>query len=210
MYHLILQIYEIMLEKIKFSKNMPAKIFNAAYKAFKNRGMRLFALSTLISGSFMTTSLLKLAPADARSSLPLYIHVLAGLENGAMRAELIVPDKNTTVPIKGSKLRRYDVHVAKMFEFTNQECQNTPEREWKNIVWQYSAGDGKINMGSFDISCVRAREVVATYGLGQPQRTEVYYHKARNLVNVPTLKISGNNVSKWLKFVQSFPPEFNN
>jgi hypothetical protein len=187
---------------------MPAKIFNAAYKAFKNRGMRSFALSTLVSGSFLTTSLLKLAPANARPSLPMYVHVLAGIENGAIRAELIVPDQNTTVPIKGSKLRRYDAHIAKMFELTNHECQDTPQREWNNIMWQYSAGDGKINMGFFDISCDRAREIASAYGLGQSQRTEVYYHKARNLVNVATLKISGNNTSKWLKFVQSFPPEF--
>lgn len=184
--------------------NMSTKV------AFTNAGIRLFALLTLASGSFMTTSLLKAAPAAARPSLPMYVHFLASFENGAMQAELTVPDQNTTVTIKGTKLRRYDAHVAKMFELTNHECQTTPGREWNNIVWQYSAGDGTINMGYFNISCTRARQVAATYGLDRPQRTEVYYHKFRNIVNVPTLKISGNNVSKWLKFVQSFPPEFNN
>jgi hypothetical protein len=189
---------------------MPVRNFNASDKAFKNRRMQLFAFSTLVSGSLIMISLLKPAPAEARPSLPMYVHVLAGLDNGVLRAELVVPDKNTTAIVKGTKLRRYDAHVAKMFELTNYECRNISGREWNNIVWQYSAGNGTINMGSFNISCARASQVVATYGLGRPQRTEVYYHRARNMVNLPTLNISGNKTAKWLNFVQSFVPTFNN
>jgi hypothetical protein len=93
-----------------------------------------------------------------------------------------------------------------MFELTDYECRNDPQREWDRIVWKYQAGNGNINMGLFKIDCDQARNIARSYGLGKAKHTQVLYHRAINVVNVPTLNISGAKTSQWLKFVQSFTP----
>ncbi|BDA76140.1 hypothetical protein CAL7716_103060 (plasmid) [Calothrix sp. PCC 7716] len=87
-----------------------------------------------------------------------------------LKATLTVPDKNTTRNVAG-RLRRYDLHIAKMFEVTDYQCRNwqnspIPYEGEKGIVWVYSAGDGNKWMGIFTIDCEKARNVMNSFTLG--------------------------------------------
>jgi serine/threonine-protein kinase len=167
---------------------------------------RKVTFSTLMSGTLLATALSQLTPANAQTSLPITNIVFFGANDGTMTADFTVPDRNTTASAYGGKLRRYDAHVAKMFELTDFECRDS-QRDWNRIIWRYYAGNGDINMGAFDISCNQARNIAIAYGLGQRQRTEVFYYRAPATINVPKLNITGNKISTWLRFVQNFPPK---
>lgn len=125
-------------------------------------------------------------------------------------AEFVVPDRDTTRSAYGGQLRRYDVHLAKMFELTDYECRR-PDRNWSHIVWRYFANNGDVAMGSFMVSCDQAREVAETYGLGATERTTIYNSVSGNshqeTLTVPILDITGRKVPQWLTFVQRIRPE---
>lgn len=168
-----------------------------------------FKLLGVFYGSVITTLALEISPTLASPNFPISNIVFhQGHEEGVLNAEFTVPDGNTKVFIKGSKLRRYDAHVAKMFELTDYECRSDTKRKWDTIIWQYLAGNGDINMGLFNISCNQARSIAKNFGLSKAKRTKFLYHKATNVINVPALNISGANTSQWLKFVQTFPPYY--
>ena len=168
--------------------------------------IQVTALSTLLGGLLLTRAPLKPASAIAQVSFPVKDILYTGASDGIMDAEFTVPDRNTTTSANGGKLRRYDVHIAKMFELTDFECRNQQQRNWNRIVWKYYAGNGNIDMGAFNISCDQARKIATTYGLGQSQLTRVTYYRAPATITVPTLKIVGSKIPVWLKFVQKFPP----
>lgn len=124
-------------------------------------------------------------------------------------ANLIVPDKNTTSSAYGNQLRRYDVHLAKMFETTHYLCQNDVQG---GIEWGYQAGSGSINMGKFSISCQLANDIASAYGLGTPERTAIQFSQGESEsstsknFDVPKLNITGTKIPQWLRFVQKFKP----
>ena len=170
---------------------------------------RKIVLFTLLSGSLLATTLLKTAAGIAQTALPIKSIVFLHANNGINVADFTVPNRDTTASAYGGQLRRYDVHVAKMFELTDFECRNrNSESNWNRIIWRYYADNGNINMGAFNISCSQAHDVTVAYGLGQPERTEVFYYRAKATINVPILNITGSKVSDWLGFVQKFRPEF--
>lgn len=112
-----------------------------------------------------------------------------------------VPDKDTTISADGGELRRYDVHIAKMFEVTHYLCQNKHKPNllnWLNekdvsvfkklkrldaslkgkrtdegFSWNYEAANGNVFMGRFSISCDLAQTVVSAYGLGKAELTSI-------------------------------------
>ena len=128
-----------------------------------------------------------------------------------LKATLTVPDRNTTRSVAG-RLRRYDLHIAKMFEVTDYQCriwQNSPipyEGE-KGIAWVYLAANGKDWIGIFTIDCEKARHVMNSFAQSKPERTKIFYYEARHFKDVPTLALttSKEEVARWLKFVQSVP-----
>jgi hypothetical protein len=120
--------------------------------------------------------------------------------------ELIVPTQNTTLPAygEGSRLRLYDVHIAKMFEVTIQECQNSREGD---IYWDYKAGNGSIDMGSFRITCALADDIKLAYGLGRAEETKVTRMNRRSsreevtIKNIPILLIQGTKIDNLWKIL---------
>lgn len=166
-------------------------------------------LFTLLSSSLFAASSIKKVSALAQTSVPIsWITFNAGFDNNLMLAELIVPDRNTTTTIPaGDGLRRYDAHMAKMFELTHYEClDQQADRNWNGIRWQYYAGNRDLDMGAFNISCSLARDIATAYGLGRPEVTPVTYYRADTTINVPKLNIVGGKVPTWLKFTQNFKP----
>lgn len=143
--------------------------------------------------------------AIARTALPMKIEHAEGTYT------LTVPDTNTTKSAYGGRLRIYDLHIAKMFEVTYFDCQNIPNAGGR--TWYYLAGNGSIDMGEFTITCNLANEIATTYGLSQPENTAIVYSQEEagppitENQSIPTLDITGNKVSRWLSFVQTFRPE---
>ena len=144
---------------------------------------------------------------NARRPLPMRIYTSEGVY------ELTVPDTQTTQSAYGGKLRRYDVHIAKMFEVTYRDCLkfggDAGGREWL-----YYAGNGSIDMGYFFISCQLANDIVSAYGLGTPQNTSIIYGQeeagppiTRN-VSIPTLNLVGQKQDRWINFTKNFKPKF--
>lgn len=148
------------------------------------------------------------AIAVARPSVPLgFILVNVGGQDGLMGGRLEVPDRNTTVDAGGG-LRRYDVHIAKMFEITHYSCQEARRDgyEFNGYSWDYSANNGSIDMGRFPITCRLAQDIVSAYGLGNPERTEITYYRADAVDYIPTLNIVGGKVDRWRQFTHNFVP----
>ena len=123
---------------------------------------------------------------------------------------IVVPESDTRASAYGGRLRRYDVHIAKMFEVTHFMCQQgtlTP-----GITWNYEAGGGTINMGSFEITCRLANQIVSAYGLGKSEPTNITFSAGEigrpdvRSFNIPILNITGDKVPRWVSFVQGFQP----
>lgn len=125
-------------------------------------------------------------------------------------AAIVVPDRDTSLPAYGGQLRRYDVHIAKMFEVTHFLCQQ--RMVGGSIEWGYYAGRGSIDMGKFSISCNLANDLAAAYGLGKPEFTTISFSQGEGQSpkvrsnNIPIFEITGNKVPKWMNFVQGFRP----
>jgi serine/threonine-protein kinase len=134
------------------------------------------------------------------------------LEFGEGMYTMTVPNQDTTQSAYGGQLRLYDVHVAKMFEMTYDDCQQMQRQYGQDAGgrnWFYQAGNGSINMGEFYISCNLANQIVETYGLGQSEPTVVKNFVEHTGVNtetrsIPILDITGSKVSQWINFVQGF------
>lgn len=126
--------------------------------------------------------------------------------------KLIVPDTDTTRPaFEGSRLRRYDLHLAKMFEITDYFCRRDPEASQRYAIWEYFAANGSANMGSFHISCDLARDISTAYGLGRTERTVITIISTPRqsntaAIDVPILQITGGKIDHWLNFTEGFTP----
>lgn len=169
------------------------------------KNLRKLLKSSVLIGSILTGYLVSTS-VSAQNSFPIsFIAVnMGGDEDGFNSGIFRVPDKNTTVSAGGG-LRRYDAHIAKMFEITHHECQDS-YFNYQGISWGYEADNGNINMGIFNITCRLARDIAQAYGLGKTKPTNIFYYRAENVVNIPTLNITGDKVNKWLNFVQNFKP----
>ncbi len=68
-------------------------------------------------------------------------------------------------------------------------------------------------MGEFKITCQLAGDIAKAYGLGKPESTAIEYSQEEaglpisRTRSIPILDISGNQVDRWLKFVQRFRPQ---
>ena len=124
-------------------------------------------------------------------------------------ADITVPDQDTSLSAYGGRLRRYDVHIAKMFEVTNFLCQQ--QLVGGSIIWGYQASGGNIDMGKFTISCRLASDIGTAYGLGNPEATSIEFTQGEGKsstrsYDIPIFDITGNKVPKWINFVQGFKP----
>ena len=148
--------------------------------------------------------------AQESTQLPLSIRY-GGTEarGGFVLMQLTAPNRDTTQPAYGGRLRLYDVHLAKMFETSHFLCQQF--RSVSGYEWVYSAGNGSIRMGNFRIPCSLAKEMASTYGLGKPERTSIAKDTEggppeSDIYSIPILDITGSKVQRWMNFVQNFKP----
>ncbi len=170
-------------------------------------------IATLLNSVTLTAALMAIAPLGLAQDFPITSIFSMGVgsaEHGGS-GELIVPDTNTTTPAYGndSRLRRYELHIAKMFEVTIWECRGSREGF---MFWQYKAGNGSVDMGGFEITCALADDIRQSYGVGRAEPTSITRFGPRltgrvtQTVNVPILKIEGNKIDSWLNFVERFQP----
>jgi tetratricopeptide (TPR) repeat protein len=125
---------------------------------------------------------------------------------------MIVPNTDTTRSAYGGRLRLYDVHIAKMFEVTHFLCGRDPKLYW--LQWRYTADNGGIHMGTFDIRCSQAKDFDGTYGFGKTEPTVIENYSQGNVQQIRILNIfSGekdrkgqDKVDSWISFVQDFQP----
>ncbi|MEO1094011.1 MAG: hypothetical protein AAFX01_03820 [Cyanobacteria bacterium J06638_28] len=130
---------------------------------------------------------------------------------------LTVPDQDTTHSAYDGVLRRYDVHVAKMFEVAHYFCQQ--DEQLDGFKWNYEAANGNIFMGQFQISCELARNVAETYGMRRSELTVISFvdiepdasrdNPYAREHTVPVLNITSNGkIQRWRQYVQTFQPHF--
>ena len=148
--------------------------------------------------------------AQESTQLPLRIRY-GGTEarGGFVLMQLTAPNRDTTQPAYGGRVRLYDVHVAKMFETSHFLCQKS--RGISGYEWVYSAGNGSIRMGNFRIPCSLASEMASTYGLGKPERTSIARDTEggppeSEIYSIPIFDITDSKVQRWMNFVQNFKP----
>lgn len=135
------------------------------------------------------------------------IRFLPASQGGQARGIFIVPDRDTARSAYGGSLRRYDVHLAKMFEVANLYCSTN---DWQSVEWNYFAGNGDINMGRFVMGCNLVRDVVNAYGQGRKERTLIRFGYGNNAAqethNLPVLNITGDKIPKFINFAKRFQP----
>ena len=133
--------------------------------------------------------------------------------DGAARApwqmgRLTVPDLNPTLITQQSSLRPYDRHVAKLFELTYSHCQNNPQLQ--GMQWIYEAANGNVNLGQFRIRCQTAVELVSGYQLARPESTTITREGRQQVTTNPSListfDITGTKVQNWAAFVKTIRP----
>jgi hypothetical protein len=120
---------------------------------------------------------------------------------------LVVPETDTSEPAQeGWRLRKYDLHIAKMFEVTHVWCEQEQSR--RGLSWNYKAASGDVDMGTFYASCQRAANFTSVYGLGWIEPTVIYQDGRREFEtwDIPVLDISGKKIDWWLDFVAEFRP----
>ena len=156
--------------------------------------------SGLVSMAPATTSIETAVPINS-------IRFLPAIQGGQARGIFIVPDRDTNRSAYGGSLRRYDVHLAKMFEVANFYCSSG---NWNSVEWNYFAGNGDINMGRFVMGCNLVRDIVNAYGLGRKERTVISFgygnNAAQETQNLPVLNITGDKIPKFINFAKRFQP----
>jgi hypothetical protein len=126
-------------------------------------------------------------------------------------AGFTVPDQDTTLPtLAGGTLRQYDAHLGSIFAISHLLCQQG--RVKHGIWWDYRAGSGDLPMGHFEISCRLAAEVASAYGVANSEAITIVdadrpYQTADHSGAVPTLKLTGAKVARWMDFTASFQPK---
>lgn len=125
--------------------------------------------------------------------------------SGFQVGRLYVPQGDTSLPAYGGRLTVREVDIAKMVEATHYACHSIETRHWSRIIWNYYVGANLRQ--SFDISCNTADVLGNAYGFLEAESTVVYYYQARNIVEIPVLNITGDNISPWKIFVGNLRSE---
>lgn len=159
----------------------------------------------LLFGTVLVSTLATVVPTSAQNTaLPMTIATGEGMFS------LTVPDTDTTRSAYGGKLRVYDVHIAKMVEVTHHFCSTG--RLSPGTTWTYTAGNGSISMGNFQISCRLASDLATAYGLGRMERTTILSSNeeggspSRRVGGIQILNITGAKVDRWMNFTRNFRP----
>jgi hypothetical protein len=146
-----------------------------------------------------------LAALPAKADLPMKISQAEELYM------LTVPDTDTTKSAFGGELRRYDIHIAKMYEVTDHLCQKWDMAPESSLIWDYQAGNGSIDMGRFRITCEDAFGAFQEIGKqGKPEKTVIYRSSENGVkdqitLSVPTLGLSDqSSIRRWMRNTKNF------
>jgi hypothetical protein len=156
-----------------------------------------------------------IAPHSAKADVSMLVTIDEG------QWSLQVPEADTTVSAYGGDLRLYDVHIAKMVEVTHDSCSRERMEDssqagnyHRNYDWNYTADQGREDMGLFTISCGLAQELVNTYGLGEPAPTAIRFEIRSAEMGIRTDMIPMLNVTtdekveEWIRFTNNFTPGY--
>jgi hypothetical protein len=146
-----------------------------------------------------------LAALPAKADLPMKISQAEELYM------LTVPDTDTTKSAFGGKLTLYDIHIAKIHEVTDHLCQKYQMPLESSLTWDYSAGNGSINMGRFKLTCEEAFWAFSGLGhQGKPEKTVIHRSdesgRDQIVLMVPTLGLNKTTIDRWQTMVQRFQP----
>ena len=171
--------------------------------------MKANLLMSTIAAILMLSAI---APQSAKAEILMPITYGEGLWS------LDVPDADTTVSAYGGRLRLYDVHIAKMIEYTDYLCTSSKAygSRIKSYDWSYSADRRRTDIGSFIITCELAQSLASKYGLGEPEATTIINSESESFPPgrrmspetrmVPILDIRGEEIDEWMNFTSNFKP----
>lgn len=131
-----------------------------------------------------------------------------------------VPDPNVITPVPAGQLRRYDDHLARMFEISYFFCQRdgkpsspAAKPSLTGIEWDYEIANGNRAVGTFKISCKLTEQIAAAYGFRGAEPVEINREsfgdtpqRTRETYEVPTLNLTGGKRDRWTRFTQQFRP----
>ncbi|MGB3402461.1 MAG: hypothetical protein WBA77_07205 [Microcoleaceae cyanobacterium] len=175
-------------------------------------GISLINIPHSLSAELLSQNIDQSAQRVSRSTtLPMRLELAVEQEMYIMT----VPNPDINQSAYGGELSFYDVHIAKMFEITYNDCQEIQRRVPEGIEgrqWLYRWGNGDDDMPTeyFYISCNLAYEIVDTYGLGKAEETVVEAFVEQNPTAsirtdlIPILDITGSKVSQWQDFAREF------
>jgi len=158
-----------------------------------------------------TVAQANIAQATSTTSIPINtIRLEDTLDASVKLGYFEVPDRNTTVSAFDGRMRRYDVHMARLIALSHQFFCAQPYSGGieKVMEWEYRANNGRTNMGNFALPCSQVEQTVKTYGLGKavPMKIQLASGSTR-VVNVRPLDIQGDSETyRFLKFVQTIKP----
>jgi hypothetical protein len=152
-----------------------------------------------------------IAQATSTTSIPINtIRLEDTLDASVKQGYFEVPDRNTTVSAFGGRMRRYDVHMARLIALSHQFFCAQPYSGGieKVMEREYRANNGRTNMGNFALPCSQVEQTVKTYGLGKAVPMKVQLPSgSTKVVNVRPLDIQGDSeTDSFLKFVQTIKP----
>jgi serine/threonine-protein kinase len=164
--------------------------------------MKIKLAKLLMASALIALPITGIFSEKATAELPMEISFDEGY------GDLTVPDQNTAQPYAG-RLRRYDLHIAKMFEVTAFFCDEGLVSP--GIEWSYHAGNGSIDMGNFYISCQLANDITYAYKVTRPQPTRIWFAQGEGEpivreYHIGILNLTEGKVTRWLNFVQGFKP----
>ena len=164
--------------------------------------LKVGIIFTAIAAATMTI----IAPSHAEP-LPLDITVFIDAEPEGVYKEIRIniPVSNTTQPVYGGVVRYYDVAIAQAVAITYRLCTDRNE-EAANLL--LTAGNQKqIDMGSFDISCNLAYELVSAYGLNESVTRPIKNIATEYVENMPSLNLNTDaKARRFVSFSSNFKP----
>ncbi|MBD2077478.1 DUF1311 domain-containing protein [Phormidium sp. FACHB-592] len=154
---------------------------------------------------------------NLRSQSPLEITELISVEGyepltqGPWRLVAPLPYERLGEPVyPGGQLSFLDVYIAKIFEISIYEFDR--DRAFYGLAWSFftetttKVKGGQKSQGIFRISKQLADQVKQDFELTTPESTTInYWERGIVQVDVPTLSIYGEKISKWKNFLSTLP-----
>jgi len=172
----------------------------------------LLTQSTSPTESISITPTPTVAPTPEQESETQETHIKVDTPSSetTKSARFVVSDSSTTESAFGGDLRKYDIHIAKIFEVTHWWCMQAPGDK-NGLSWKYFADGGEVDMGTFNISCNEANNIALRFRFSKPENTKINVGEGSLLTEaIPVLDIDNEGASSaWIDFTNSYIPNQN-